>query len=534
MEYIALYRKYRPQNLSEVVGQTAIKQALTNAFEQNRLVHAYLFSGPRGTGKTSIAKIFAKTINCSAKPDPAHACNQCSNCREITSGTCMDVFEIDAASNRGIDQIRDLRENVKYAPGTCAYKVYIIDEAHMLTTEAFNALLKTLEEPPAHVVFILATTETNKIPITIQSRCQRFDFRKLSLTELLERIDFVAADSDIEIEPEAADMIAVEADGALRDALSLLEQANIVESPITTDSLRLMLGTLHKEDLRRILKALSQKDLPTALVILSNLFAQGKEARLIVQEMIGYLRMLIIYKAYPESPALAAADDVQHLQEIAKGYSNGLLIHTVEVLAQALQDMRSLGSQSLAAELALIKLCQQSLQVAQPVIQPSVSSSQQQTEYYKSQQRSAPVRRREQDASEPLREVNEKNILQILIEQLNKDRNRTVSACISSGLAEVHTYSAEQLTLSVNKTFALQRITAGDYQKIVEDTLWKIAGHEMRFLAISEEQAALQKTARKKTEQLIPINEAQIETLDDSVKQAHQMFGGTVNIVQKT
>ena len=224
VSYQALYRTYRPQNFSEVAGQEHITKTLMNALKNDKISHAYLFSGPRGTGKTSIAKIFAKAVNCEKAPT-SDACCSCEICKGIAEGKISDVIEIDAASNNGVDEIRDLRERVKYVPSVCKYKVYIIDEVHMLSTSAFNALLKTLEEPPKHAIFILATTEIHKIPATILSRCQRFDFRAISTPDLIKRVSEVATKENIDITDEAIEVIALNAEGGLRDALSLLDQA---------------------------------------------------------------------------------------------------------------------------------------------------------------------------------------------------------------------------------------------------------------------------------------------------------------------
>ncbi|HHU30502.1 MAG: DNA polymerase III subunit gamma/tau [Bacillota bacterium] len=294
MTYQALYRKWRPQSFSEFVGQEHVKQTLQNALEQGRLAHAYLFCGSRGTGKTSAAKIFAKAVNCERGPG-REPCNQCPACLGIQEGRVMDVLEIDAASNRGIDEIRDLRDKIRYAPVQVRRKVYIIDEVHMLTAEAFNALLKTLEEPPPQVLFILATTEPHKLPATIISRCQRLDFHLLEPALIAARLQEVTAAAGRECEKEAIDLIAEEADGSLRDALSLLEQV-LIYTPgvVRTENVLSVLGAVGREVFYDLTDALLDRNLSAALLLLQEAARSGKNLHYFTQQAIKYYRDLMI------------------------------------------------------------------------------------------------------------------------------------------------------------------------------------------------------------------------------------------------
>ena len=356
MAYVALYRKWRPQGFDSLVGQEAVRTALTNALETGRIAHAYLFAGPRGTGKTSTAKILAKAVNCEHGPTP-NPCNKCQNCVRINDGTSMDVFEIDAASNRGIDEIRDLREKVAFAPVNGRYKVYIIDEVHMLTTEAFNALLKTLEEPPPHVIFILATTEPHKIPATIHSRCQRFDFKRVTDSDIVKRLREVADGSGIAADDDALQLIAVQADGGMRDALSLLDQCGVMAERVSAETVRSVLGIVGREALRELVKAVGEGNVPEALALLEALLAGGKDVKQIITELAEYLRAVLLYKASPEYREIYLTDTKEAIAAMEGLLSTDRLMAAQERLHQCMLELRQSVRGRIAAEMCLFDLC---------------------------------------------------------------------------------------------------------------------------------------------------------------------------------
>ncbi|HGJ65828.1 TPA: DNA polymerase III subunit gamma/tau [bacterium] len=355
MPYVVLARRGRPQLFASVVGQEHVTQTLQNAINSNRIAHAYLFTGPRGVGKTTVARIFAKAVNCKAKEN-AEPCNKCGSCLEISSGRSIDVIEIDAASNRGIDEIRELRENVKFAPVTSEYKVYIIDEAHMLTLEAFNALLKTLEEPPHHVIFILATTEPHKIPATILSRCQRFDFRMLTRIEIIDRLKELLMQDGIVVDDDALSLMAENADGALRDAESMLDQAlSFSNGQLTAEEVSRFLGLGSYKLIDSLMESIINRDSSKSLDVLNSLANHGADLPQCLKKLVSYFRDLMVYKINPDLIDVSETRQ-QRLNDLSKNISVERIMKIARVLTQTESEIKQLGYERLNFEISLIRL----------------------------------------------------------------------------------------------------------------------------------------------------------------------------------
>ena len=355
--YRALYRKWRPQRFEDVVGQRAIVTALKNQITANRVGHAYLFTGVRGTGKTTCAKIFAKAVNC-LHPVNGDPCGECEICKGIDNGSILDVVEMDAASNNGVDDIRDLRDETAYTPSACKYKVYIIDEVHMLSTAAFNALLKTLEEPPAHVIFILATTEIQKVPATILSRCQRYDFTRIGPEDIARRVEYIAGEEKLELSPDGAELIARLADGALRDALSILDTCAGVTSKIDADVVRRMAGVTDRSYLFRISDALEAQDGATALAQLAQLRQQSVDVKRLTEELIAHYRALMLAALPGGQSLLSGVSPEEEALYLEKGPQLGQreAIRAIRALGSALEHMTRGSDQRIELELALFGL----------------------------------------------------------------------------------------------------------------------------------------------------------------------------------
>ena len=355
--YRALYRKWRPQRFEDVVGQRAIVTALKNQITANRVGHAYLFTGVRGTGKTTCAKIFAKAVNC-LHPVNGDPCGECEICKGIDNGSILDVVEMDAASNNGVDDIRDLRDETAYTPSACKYKVYIIDEVHMLSTAAFNALLKTLEEPPAHVIFILATTEIQKVPATILSRCQRYDFTRIGPEDIARRVEYIAGEEKLELTQDGAELIARLADGALRDALSILDTCAGVTAKIDADVVRRMAGVTDRSYLFRISDALEAQDGAAALAQLAQLRQQSVDVKRLTEELIAHYRALMLAALPGGQALLSGVSPEEEAQYLEKGPQLGQrdAIRAIRTLGNALEHMTRGSDQRIELELALFSL----------------------------------------------------------------------------------------------------------------------------------------------------------------------------------
>ncbi len=360
MSYTALYRKFRPDTFADVKGQDAIVQTLKNQIRSGRVGHAYLFCGTRGTGKTTVAKILAKAVNCE-HPADGNPCGECATCRAIAAGSSLNVIEIDAASNNGVDNIREIREEVAYSPTEGRYKVYIIDEVHMLSTGAFNALLKTLEEPPSYVIFILATTEANKLPVTILSRCQRYDFKRIPVSVIEERLWELLKQEQVQAEDKAVRYIARKADGALRDALSLLDQciAFLPDQTLAYEQVLDVLGAVDTEVFSRILRQVIRRDVRGLMASLEELVMQGRELSQFVTDFTWYLRNLLLLKSSDDMEDVLdmSAENLQLLREEAALVREDTLMRYIRIFSELSNRMRYETSKRVVLEVALIKLC---------------------------------------------------------------------------------------------------------------------------------------------------------------------------------
>lgn len=553
MAYVALYRQWRPQDFDNLIGQDHVNTTLKNAIATGKVAHAYLFAGPRGTGKTSTAKILAKALNCAEGPT-TNPCNKCPNCERITAGISMDVFEIDAASNRGIDEIRDLREAVKFAPVEGRYKVYIIDEVHMLTAEAFNALLKTLEEPPAHVVFVLATTEPHKIPATIHSRCQRYDFRRIPAADIEKRLAVVAADSGLKIVPEALRLIARHADGGLRDALSILDQCTALgETVVDAEAVRGLLGLIGHEWVWRLTEAMAAHDAAAVLLTLEELLALGKDIRQLLLELAQHGRSLMLYKAAPEAAGLDTySEDRTVLATQSAKFSHDELVRMIQLLQGAANEAKWAAEPRIVAEIALLAVCRRGADSDIAALTERVAALEAALAGGTARPAAArpaapaprpapavpathhPVPQASPAASPPPAEArptaaalsadaSPKEVWEAVLKELVTGGKRSVHACVSQG--ELVTLTDTQATVQFASSFAKERSEKEDYRQIVEKSLAQITGHPVKLACVAAvvPQPGQPAPAAHRAE---PAPEA--GAAHPALDQALKMFGGKI------
>ena len=588
MAYMALYRKWRPQDFDALVGQQAVKTALKNALASGKIAHAYLFSGPRGTGKTSTARILAKALNCEQGPTPT-PCGHCHNCERITAGTSMDVIEIDAASNTGVDDIRELREQINFAPVDGRYKVYIIDEVHMLSTGAFNALLKTLEEPPAHVIFILATTDPQKIPATIHSRCQRFDFRRVTVDEIVEHLALVAQGSGIEADEEALRLIAIQSEGGMRDALSLLDQCGVMTKQVTAATVREVLGIVGREALHELTEAIGRQDLPAALGKLNLLLEQGKDVRQVLAELMEYLRALLLFQSVPDYEEIYLTDTREALAALASLFSRDRLMAAEERLHGAMQELRGALRPRITAELCLLDLCRiegstlaalsarveqlerqlaqgvpvsyvpaahtpviskeraekasaavplaAGNQVQKPVLQEKVQSAVSKPSEPKVQTMQQAVQNAPKPKSSQAKAEAEyagdfaagEDFWKQAMELMKAERKNSMVSCAKNG--RVYSFDNNVLQIAFKAPFLADRMNKDDYRLPFEDALLRVARRPIRLDAVIEGRVkppapkAEPKAQPKKTEQVQALDASQ---LPENLRKAMNALGGTV------
>lgn len=491
MVYKALYREWRPQSFGELVGQEHISHSLQNAIKNGRIAHAYLFTGPRGTGKTSTAKIMAKAVNCLQPGAEGEPCNVCTNCDSITTGRSLDVLEIDAASNRGIDEIREIRERVNFVPSQGKYKVYIVDEVHMLTTEAFNALLKTLEEPPAHVIFILATTEPHKIPATILSRCQRYDFRRIAPGEIQVRLQEILDSYGIAVQEGVLSLIVKKAEGGLRDAISILDQCiSLGEKEITQEIAYQVLGSVKGEALEAITYALAENDAATLLVKVNELLQEGVEPGQLIKDLLEHLRNIMLLMVSGVQSQLVAATGAEKEKLLDQGHKLGRqqLAAALALLAKIDSESRWRQNMRIVLEMSLISLLPEEGTSRSQESVPAKSSKVEQPRPKKVHQEAKATEREISPSDVPSLDMTEFKKSWGQIMEGVKECKRTVHAFLT--VAEPWEISEKELVLLFKSgyTFHKEKVEDSENKKLIEGILEKVLGVKLKLTCRMEEE----------------------------------------------
>ena len=563
MSYQALYRVWRPQRFDDVVGQQVITQTLKNAIITNQISHAYLFAGPRGTGKTSAAKIFAKAVNCHHQKD-GEPCNQCEICQAITDGTLNDVIEIDAASNNGVEEIRDIRDKAKYAPTQADYKVYIIDEVHMLSTGAFNALLKTLEEPPANVIFILATTEPHKIPLTILSRVQRFDFHRISPQDIFDRMKYILDEKQFKYEDKALWVIANAAEGGMRDALSILDQVlSFSDDHVKLDDALLVTGSVTKKLMQSYFMQVVQHQSPEALKTMDQILEQGKDGQRFIEDLISFIRDILLYQESPDLIQVASTglkdEDFQTLSQLA---SAQLMYQMIDILNQVQDEMRFTTHPDVYLEVLTIRLSQiddsQQEKVTNAADERELTQLKQQVEKLQQlvKQLQQPggtqpktvkaQKRRENTGVQPVR-INLEQVYRILdhatkqdlidLQNMWPDVLNMLNPAYRSllELSKPVAASPDGVVVSFDNGFLLQKASVGSLADNINQGLEKITGSERHVVFVPSAKWAQIRhdfladrgyfDKQKGSQVADPVKEPAKKEQDQITKQATQMFG---------
>ncbi len=531
--YQALYRKYRPQTFDDVVGQMAVTQTIKTQLQKNQLSHAYLFTGARGTGKTSCAKILAKAVNC-LNPQDGNPCNCCEACRAIDSGSCMDVLEIDAASNNGVDNVRDLRDDAIYSPSQVKMRVYIIDEVHMLSISAFNALLKIIEEPPEHLLFILATTELHKVPATILSRCQRFAFRRISQEDIASRLQYVAYQENIDLDAAAGRVLARMADGGMRDALSLLDQcASATAGELTAERIYACLGIAGQQKAGQMLSMIAQGDAKGALTLFNQLYAQGKDLSALLDELACLCRDLLILQTAPEAgfTMLSGVAEDREALTLSREISAGELVRYMNLLQQTMSNFTRSASRRMDAELCLLNMCKNELSLDAKAINARLSKLEEQLKSGKfvaapaPRGESAPAQRDEEDLPPPPDDLDAPpetceappapqpvGFWTDLVSALRQELRPPVSGFfVASPNAPIQgILQGNDVVLRCNSPFVLEMVNKPELLQLVERKASAILGRQVSAKAVDQTAAPV---SGKKMDQLLNFGRAHSDVI---------------------